>query len=75
MAVFSLVSRCSVRSPYSAPGMRPRLCWVESVQQTAFVYPSLTQAERELHLVDKVEEWQAWDPLVAEPPPTQWKWP
>ena len=37
--------------------------------------PSLTQAERELHLVDKVEEWQVWEPLVVEPPPTQWKWP
>ena len=34
----------------------------------------IEQAERELKLIDKMEEWKPWEPLVAEPPPGQWEW-
>lgn len=35
----------------------------------------IDQAERELQLVDKMEEWQPWEPLIAAHPPGQWDWP
>lgn len=35
----------------------------------------IDQAERELQLVGKMEEWSPWEPLVADPPPGQWNWP
>ena len=42
---------------------------------TSYLSLSLSlQAERELSLAHKMEEWEPWQPLVSEPPPGQWKW-
>jgi NADH dehydrogenase (ubiquinone) 1 alpha subcomplex subunit 5 len=35
----------------------------------------IEQAEKELQLVGKMEEWQPWEPSIAEHAPEQWEWP
>ncbi|XP_025106889.1 NADH dehydrogenase [ubiquinone] 1 alpha subcomplex subunit 5-like [Pomacea canaliculata] len=35
----------------------------------------ILQAERELMLSRKMLQWKVWEPLIAQAPPKQWKWP
>lgn len=49
-----------------------------NVKPNSFIKPSLRsllQAERELMLSRKMLQWKVWEPLIAQAPPKQWKWP
>ncbi|KAL5475027.1 hypothetical protein EMCRGX_G027074 [Ephydatia muelleri] len=49
--------------------------WPHPQALRAMASGGIKRAERELALVHKMEEWRPWEPLVAPPPPNQWKWP
>ncbi|GAB1598132.1 NADH dehydrogenase [ubiquinone] 1 alpha subcomplex subunit 5-like [Argonauta hians] len=48
---------------------------LENVMKAGQVEEVILQAHRELSLSRKMLEWRPWEPLIAEAPPNQWRWP
>ncbi|KAL1919265.1 uncharacterized protein VTP21DRAFT_1957 [Calcarisporiella thermophila] len=48
---------------------------IEEKLDAGQIEEAIMQAEDELSLVGKMEEWKAWEPLEVEPPARQWEYP
>ena len=63
--------------------LSPSLCQLQETSVPAIedkigcgqVEQLIDQAERELALVSKMEEWKPWEISLGETPPGQWSWP
>uniref|UniRef100_A0A8C6UBU2 NADH dehydrogenase [ubiquinone] 1 alpha subcomplex subunit 5 n=1 Tax=Neogobius melanostomus TaxID=47308 RepID=A0A8C6UBU2_9GOBI len=55
--------------------MEPNVDKLEQKINCGQIEEVIFQAECELGLSRKMSEWKAWEPLVEEAPPNQWKWP
>ncbi|CAN8026194.1 unnamed protein product [Ixodes persulcatus] len=69
---------------YTEEIVKERMALVESEKDVAKLEAKIgagqieqviRQAENELVLARRMATWKAWEPLVAKPPPDQWKWP
>ena len=48
---------------------------VESKINCGQIEEVILQAQRELNLAQNMLVWRPWEPLIAEAPKNQWKWP
>ncbi len=53
----------------------PNIAELENKINCGQIEEVLIQAENELKLSRKILEWRSWEPLTANPPENQWKWP
>lgn len=69
---------------YTEQLVRERLALVEAEKDPASLETKIgagqleqviRQAENELVLARRMVNWKPWEPLVAQAPPGQWKWP
>ncbi|BHF60977.1 ndufa5, NADH-ubiquinone oxidoreductase subunit [Sparganum proliferum] len=55
--------------------LTPNIADLEKKIDCGQIEEVIVQANREYELAKNMLKWKPWEPLVAEPPANQWKWP